>query len=149
MRGANRFAGALLVLAALACGDAGESPRGLTADDIPIAYTPPGGYREVFPEPVLAGCTEPLVAGAPDLRGLWRTLHAERMGEPVAADDRVYSYVERIETTNRSARLPASSDPISFSRPRTRAPSIVAIRSAVRAGRALGSLLVSLCRNAA
>lgn len=85
------------MLVAVACGDAGEPPQGLTADDIPRAYTPPGGYRETFPEPVLARCTEPLVAGAPDLRGLWKTLHAERMGEPVAADDRIYSYVERIE----------------------------------------------------
>jgi hypothetical protein len=94
---ATRFAGSLLVLVAVACGDAGDAPHGQTADDIPIAHTPPGGYREVFPEPVLARCTEPLVAGAPDLRGLWKTLRAERMGEPVATDDRVYSYVERIE----------------------------------------------------
>src|SRR5690348_4797833 len=97
MRRANRLAGSLLVVVALACGDGGDSPRGLTADDIPVAYTPAGGYREVFPERVLADCTEPLVAGAPDLRGLWRTIHAERMGEPVATDDRVYAYIERIE----------------------------------------------------
>ena len=25
-----------------------------------------------MPAPILAGCTEPLVAGAPDLRGTWR-----------------------------------------------------------------------------
>ena len=44
---------------------------GLTADEIPIAYTPGcEGYTE-WPVPVLAACTEPLPAGAPDLRGLW------------------------------------------------------------------------------
>lgn len=44
---------------------------GLTADEIPIAYTPGcEGYTE-WPVPVLAACTEPLLAGAPDLRGLW------------------------------------------------------------------------------
>jgi hypothetical protein len=42
-----------------------------TADDIPIAFTPAGGWRGEMPPSVLAGCDEPLVAGAPDLRGLW------------------------------------------------------------------------------
>lgn len=37
------------------------------------------------------------MAGAPDLRGLWRTVHAVRAGKPVAADDQIMSYVERIE----------------------------------------------------
>jgi len=70
---------------------------------------------------VLAACTAPLVAGAPDLRGLWRTLRAEqaeestsrawsivkfllwealgseRVREPVPRGDRIYDYVERIE----------------------------------------------------
>ena len=86
-----------MALVAVACGDANDAPQGLTADDIAVAHTPPGGYRETFPEPVLARCTEPLIADAPDLRGLWKTLRAERMGEPVPADDRVYSYLERIE----------------------------------------------------
>jgi hypothetical protein len=68
-----------------------------TADDIPVAHTPPGGYGSSFPPLVLAGCTEPLVAGAPDLRGIWRTVSATRGGEPVPADDRLMSYTERIE----------------------------------------------------
>jgi hypothetical protein len=67
------------------------------ADDIPVARTPPGGFGDTFPEPVLADCTEPLVDGAPDLRGLWRAVAAERAGAPVAADDRILTYVERIE----------------------------------------------------
>ncbi len=69
----------------------------MRADDIPVAHTPLGGYAEFFPEPVLRGCTEPLVEGAPDLRGLWKTLRAERAGQPVPADDRIMSYMERIE----------------------------------------------------
>jgi hypothetical protein len=67
------------------------------ANDIPVAHTPPGGFGDTFPEPVLATCTEPLVEGAPDLRGLWKTLRAEQTGKPVPADDRFYLYVERIE----------------------------------------------------
>ena len=39
-----------------------------TIDDIPVAYTPEGGWS-TWPAPVLAGCTEPLPDGAPDLRG--------------------------------------------------------------------------------
>ena len=97
MRIARVLVAALLLGAAAGCGDAGGSAPGLVADDIPVAYTPPGGFRETFPEPVLARCTEPLVAGAPDLRGLWRTLRAARAGESVPADDRVFDYVERIE----------------------------------------------------
>jgi hypothetical protein len=99
----------------------------VSADDIPVAHTPPGGYGAKFPAPVLATCTEPLAAGAPDLRGLWRTLRAEQAEEseqpfstsarvlsiarflayraleiererqPVPAGDRIYDYVERIE----------------------------------------------------
>jgi hypothetical protein len=104
------------------CPRAGDSPvREVHADDIPIAHTPPGGYGARFPEPVLAACTEPLAPGAPDLRGLWRTLRAEqaeapgsralsivkfllwralgvsRERAPVPAGDRIYDYVERIE----------------------------------------------------
>jgi hypothetical protein len=69
----------------------------VNADDIPIAHTPPGGYGQVFPPPVLATCTEPLVPGAPDLRGLWKTVRAERDGVPVEAGAYVYTHVERIE----------------------------------------------------
>lgn len=40
---------------------------------------------------------EPLVEGAPDLRGIWKTLHAERDGKPVPAGEPITNYVERIE----------------------------------------------------
>ena len=74
-----------------------RAPGVVLADDIPVAHTPPGGYGNTFPPPVLIACTEPLVAGAPDLRGIWKTLRAERGGKPVPADDRILHYVERIE----------------------------------------------------
>jgi hypothetical protein len=93
----------------------------VSAGDIPVAHTPPGGYRDRFPDPVLARCTEPLASGAPDLRGLWRTLRAEqahdtssrllsillfwfwkllgveRTRAPLPPGHPIYSYVERIE----------------------------------------------------
>lgn len=104
------------------CPSAGGAPaKAVSADDIPVAHTPPGGYRDKFPPPVLATCTEPLVEGAPDLRGVWRTLRAERAEDssyrlvsllkhlfwkalgvqrsrhPVPADHPILVYAERIE----------------------------------------------------
>jgi len=67
------------------------------ADDIPVAHTPTGGYGDTFPEPILTTCTEPLVAGAPDLRGTWKTVAAEKGGVPVPADSKVYRHVQRVE----------------------------------------------------
>ncbi len=53
------------------------------ANDIPVAHTP-AGYWKTFPAPVLARCTEPLVSGAPDMRGIWTgesngKIHVERI----------------------------------------------------------------------
>jgi hypothetical protein len=67
------------------------------ADDIPVASTPPGGYGDEMPPPILADCTEPLVAGAPDLRGLWRTVDVEVGGAPAPAEHGAHQHVERIE----------------------------------------------------
>jgi hypothetical protein len=67
------------------------------ASDIPVAHTPPGGFGDAFPAPVLATCSEPLVAGAPDLRGMWKAVAAERDGRPVPPDNKVYRHVERVE----------------------------------------------------
>jgi hypothetical protein len=102
----TRTALALAILAA-ACSPDTAPPKApdsaarvtgeVTAGDIPVAHTPPGGYGLTFPPPVLAGCSESLVAGAPDLRGIWKTLRAEREGQPVPEGDYIYSYVERIE----------------------------------------------------
>lgn len=55
------------------------------ADDIPVAHTPEGGYKE-FPAPILARCDEPLSEGAPDLRGVWRVYKGKMV-----------EHVERIE----------------------------------------------------
>jgi hypothetical protein len=67
-----------------------------SADGIPVAHTPPGGYGETFPAPVLSDCTEPLVEGAPDLRGLWRVVEVHTGGE-VVADHPALGHVQRIE----------------------------------------------------
>lgn len=67
------------------------------ANEIPVAQTPTGGYGTSFPPLILSECTEPLVIGAPDLRGIWKTISAKRGGQPVPADDRLMSYTERIE----------------------------------------------------
>ena len=58
---------------------------GATSKDIPQAFTPGCGYT-VFPKPILKGCTEPLPAGAQDIRGLWQSI-----------DPRMPDHVERIE----------------------------------------------------
>ena len=67
------------------------------ANETPVAHTPAGGYGTSFPPLILSGCTEQLVIGAPDLRGIWKTISATRGGQPVPADDRLMSYTERIE----------------------------------------------------
>jgi len=56
---------------------------GLAATDIPKGNTPGCAY-EHFPMPILADCTEPLVEGAQDIRGLWKAVsgkvgHIERI----------------------------------------------------------------------
>jgi hypothetical protein len=66
------------------------------ADDIPVAYTPAGGWSGTMPAPVLAGCTEPLVSGAPDLRGLWEVVQVT-VGDTVQTDHRVIGTRQRIE----------------------------------------------------
>jgi hypothetical protein len=91
---------ALLVVVATvaACGDGGgSSSSGLTADAIPVAHTPPGGYGDAFPAPVLADCTEPLVAGAPDLRGMWKAAEVTIGGEPAPPGHPGWTHFQRIE----------------------------------------------------
>jgi len=66
------------------------------ADEIPVANTPPGGWRGEMPPPVLAGCTEPLHPDAPDLCGLWQAVRVERDGR-VLPEHRLNEHLERIE----------------------------------------------------
>ena len=69
----------------------------MRAADIPFAHTPPGGYGDEMPPPVLAGCTEPLADGAPDMRGLWRAVSVVRKVGDGPDPDPVLKHVERIE----------------------------------------------------
>jgi hypothetical protein len=70
----------------------------MRADEIPVAHTPAGGYGPTFPPLVLDGCDEPLIDGAPDLRGTWRTIDATAGdGTPLPTDHRMWTYRERIE----------------------------------------------------
>ncbi len=69
----------------------------MLADEIAVAHTPPGGYGDTMPAPVLAGCTEALAPGAPDLRGLWRTVSVEWRDGVVRDPDPMADHVERIE----------------------------------------------------
>jgi hypothetical protein len=55
------------------------------AGDIPYANTPVPRYTK-FPEPMLAGCNEPLPEGVVDLRGVWEVYEGPLKG-----------HVERIE----------------------------------------------------
>jgi hypothetical protein len=73
-----------------------STARQLRVDEIPVAHTPPGGYGAMMPPPVLAGCTEPLAQGAPDLRGLWRVVQVDVDGADVP-DHRALGHVQRIE----------------------------------------------------
>ena len=66
------------------------------ADDIPVAHTPEDGWLGEMPPPILAKCTEPLVAGAPDLRGLWMAYAVEVEGQP-ATDHPLIGHEQRIE----------------------------------------------------
>jgi hypothetical protein len=69
----------------------------MRADDIPVAHTPPGGYGDEMPPPILGACTEPLVAGAPDMRGTWRLVEVTwKSGDPPDPDP-MAAHVERIE----------------------------------------------------
>ncbi len=66
------------------------------ADEIPVVHTPPGGYGTAFPRPILAGCTEEIVDGAPDLRGTWEVTEVVADGG-VVADHPALGSVQRIE----------------------------------------------------
>ena len=55
------------------------------ANDLPVAKTSQGRWTE-WPPLVLAGCDEPLVEGAPDLRGVWQVYKGPLRG-----------HIERVE----------------------------------------------------
>jgi hypothetical protein len=67
-----------------------------SVDDIPVAKTPPGGYGDSFPAPVLADCNDDLASGAPDMRGMWEAVEILVDGQPVP-DHPFLGSVQRIE----------------------------------------------------
>ena len=69
----------------------------MRADEIAVAHTPPGGYGADMPPPILAGCTEPIVAGAPDMRGMWQVVAVEWKSGTAPEPDPIAEHVERIE----------------------------------------------------
>jgi hypothetical protein len=86
----------LLLAVAVASGDR-DGGSLVRASDIPVAHTPPGGYGDVMPPPILARCTEPLADSAPDLRGTWTTESLEIDGAPAPPEHPLWRHVERIE----------------------------------------------------
>ena len=68
----------------------------MSVDSIPVAHTPPGGWSGTFPDPVLTGCTDPIVDGAPDMRGMWQVVEVPVNGQPVPAHP-VIGSLQRIE----------------------------------------------------
>jgi hypothetical protein len=75
--------------------------------DIPTAHTPPGGYGSEMPAPVLAGCTDALAAGAPDLRGMWKVVDAFSEDGPLPSGHPIWEHVERIEQAGNRAVVTA------------------------------------------
>ncbi len=66
-------------------------------DDVPVAHTPPGGYGDAVPPPVLTGCDDALVAGAPDLRGVWRVVEVFDADGGRLTSHPAVGHVQRIE----------------------------------------------------
>ena len=66
-----------------------------TIDSIPVAKTPSGGVTS-WPSPILAGCTEPVADGAPDIDGYWRTIEVTVDGE-VADGHPALGQIQRVE----------------------------------------------------
>ncbi|HIF97341.1 MAG TPA: hypothetical protein EYQ54_10020 [Myxococcales bacterium] len=70
--------------------------RGKKASDIPKGNTSGCAYSH-FPLPILADCTEPLVQGAADIRGLWIGVGGIHVG-----------HVERVEQCGRRSVITSS-----------------------------------------
>jgi hypothetical protein len=78
----------------------------MSVDSIPVAHTPPGGWSGEFPEPVLAGCTDPIVDGAPDLRGMWRVVEVLVDGTQMP-EHPILGAVQRIEQCSNRVTITA------------------------------------------
>ena len=73
------------------------APAARSVDDIAVAHTPEGGWRGTMPPPVLAACEDALVAGAPDLGGLWQIREVTTADGAVDPDHPARDRVQRIE----------------------------------------------------
>jgi hypothetical protein len=69
----------------------------MDVDQIPVAHTPVGGYGATMPPPLLAGCSDPLVAGAPDMRGTWKVTTVEWKNGHAPDPDPMAGHRQRIE----------------------------------------------------
>ncbi len=68
----------------------------MRVDEIPVAFTPSGGWTGEMPPPVLANCETPLADGAPDMRGVWQVIEVTADGE-VQPNHPSLGGVQRIE----------------------------------------------------
>lgn len=75
----------------------------MKANEIPRVKTPAGGWTGDMPGPFLSACTEPLVEGAPDLRGTWRPVEVTVNGGPAPRELPMWNHVERIEQAGNRA----------------------------------------------
>ena len=82
----------------------------MKTNEVPRVNTPQGGWIGEMPGPFLSACTEPLVEGAPDLRGTWRAVEVTMDGAPAPDGLPLWNHVERIEQAG--ARAIVTSDGI-------------------------------------
>jgi hypothetical protein len=68
----------------------------LDVDQIPVVHTPPGGWTDI-PPLILAGCTDPVVDGAPDLAGWWEVIEVIGDDGQVISDHRAIGTRQRNE----------------------------------------------------
>jgi hypothetical protein len=68
----------------------------LDVDQIPVAHTPPGGWTDI-PPLILAGCTDPVVDGAPDLAGWWEVMEVIGDDGEMISDHRAIGTRQRNE----------------------------------------------------
>jgi hypothetical protein len=65
-------------------------------DDIPVAHTPPGGWREI-PPPILGGCTDPIPSHAPELAGWWQVIEVRDEAGQILSEHPALGHRQRNE----------------------------------------------------
>ena len=66
-----------------------------SVDEIPVAHTPEGGWKE-FPPLVLADCSDELSEDAVDMRGMWEVIEII-VDDEVVGDHFMIGHMQRIE----------------------------------------------------